>query len=105
MGAGNVDTGNGSQPDKVANFRGDMFLNDWTFSWLTRYIGAERVDAAVIMTHIRVAYDWNRYRFLFGINNVTDEDPPYAFNTGRNTDTRLYDVFGTYWYARVTFTM
>ena len=54
---------------------------------------------------IRVAYDWDRYRVLVGINNVFDEEPPYVFNTGRNTDTRLFDMFGTYWFARLTVTM
>ena len=54
---------------------------------------------------IRVAYDWERYRFVFGINNVADEDPPYLFGSGNNTDLFLYDAFGRYWFARMTFSM
>ena len=108
----------GSQPDLVFNTRVDMYLNDWTFSWLTRHIGDmndTRFDGSnpfgydVVDSYtkhdIRVAYDWERYRFAFGINNVTDEDPPYVFASGINTDGFLYDVFGSYWYARVTFSL
>ncbi len=109
----------GSQPDVVFNTRVDMYLNDWSFSWLTRNVGSmndTRFDVgsnpfgyssvdSYTKHDIRVAYDWERYRFAFGINNVTDEDPPYVFGSGNNTDTFLYDVFGTYWYARMTFSM
>ena len=108
----------GSQPDLQIATRADMSLNDWTFSWLMRHIGEmndtrfdgtnsfgyDKVDA-YYKHDLRVAYDWERYRFVFGINNVTDEDPPYVFASGINTDGFLYDVFGTYWYARVTFAM
>jgi iron complex outermembrane receptor protein len=109
----------GSQPDVVFNTRVDMYLNDWSFSWLTRNIGSmndTRYDVgsnpfgyssvdSYTKHDIRVAYDWERYRVAVGINNVTNEDPPYVFGSGNNTDTFLYDVFGTYWYARMTFSM
>jgi len=116
--AGGANGSGGSIPDLQANFRADLFLNNWSFSWLTRHIGdmddpdwdgnnAFGYDGtdAYYKHDVRVAYDWDRYRLMVGINNVTDEEPPYIFNTGRNTDTRLYDVFGTYWFARLTFTM
>ena len=54
---------------------------------------------------LRVAYDWDNYRLLIGINNVTDEDPPYVFDSGKNTDAFLYDVIGQYWFARLTFSL
>jgi len=108
----------GSQPDVAVNTRVDMFLNNWSFSWLMRHIGEmndTRFDGtnsfgydvvdAYYKHDLRVSYDWDRYRLLFGINNVTDEDPPYVFASGINTDGFLYDVFGTYWYARLTFSL
>lgn len=110
----------GSQPDLVFNTRADLFYNDWTFSWMMRHVG-DMLDTRFprastnsfgytgpgsYQKHdIRVAYDWERYRFVVGINNVTDEDPPYLFASGNNTDTFLYDVFGSYWFARVNFAM
>jgi outer membrane receptor protein involved in Fe transport len=117
-GAGGAD-GRGSIPDKSANFRADMFLNNWSFSWLTRYIGEmddpdfeaatntfgySKVDA-YYKHDLRVAYDWERYRLLIGVNNVLDEDPPYVFDSGTNTDSFTYDSFGMYWYARLTFSL
>ena len=108
----------GSIPDETANTRVDMYWNDWTFSWLMRYIGEmddPRFDGSNTFNYdtvdayykhdLRVAYDWDRYRLVFGINNVTDEDPPYVFASGVNTDAFLYDVFGSLWYARLTFSM
>ena len=108
----------GSIPDIQVNTRADLFLNDWSFSWLVRHVGDmddPRFDGSNSFGYsgpddyykhdIRVAYDWERYRLLFGINNVTDEDPPYLFASGINTDGFLYDVFGSYWFARLTFTL
>jgi iron complex outermembrane receptor protein len=109
----------GSIPDKSANTRIDMFLSNWTFSWMTRYIGEmddDRFDPTnntfgydgpgnYFKHDLRVAYDWERYRVVFGVNNVLDEDPPYVFASGVNTDAFLYDVFGSYWFARLTFSM
>ena len=108
----------GSQPDVQVSTRVDMYLNDWSFSWLMRHIGDmndTRFDGsnpfgydvvdAYYKHDLRVAYDWERYRLALGINNVTDEDPPYLFASGINTDGFLYDVFGMYWYARLTFSL
>ena len=108
----------GSQPDVQINTRADLFYNNWTFSWLMRHVGEmddtrhdgnnpfgyDVVDA-YYKHDLRIAYNWERYRLAFGINNVTDEDPPYVFGSGNNTDTFLYDVFGSYWYARLTFSL
>ena len=108
----------GSQPDLQVSTRLDMFLNDWTFSWLTRHIadmndsrfdgdnsfGYDVVDSYT-KHDLRVAYDWDQYRLLIGLNNATDEDPPYLFASGINTDGFLYDVFGRYWFARLTYSM
>jgi iron complex outermembrane receptor protein len=108
----------GSQPDVQISTRADWYLSDWTFSWMMRHIGEmndTRYDGgnpfgydkveAYYKHDLRVAYDWEQYRFVFGINNVTDEDPPYVFGSGNNTDLFLYEPFGTYWFARVTFSM
>ena len=115
--AGGADS-RGSIPDLMVNLRTDLFLNDWTFSWMVRYIGDMNDpdwDGNNVFGYsgpgsydkhdLRVAYDWERYRFVLGINNVTDEDPPYVFDSGTNTDSFLYDSFGTFWHARVTFSL
>jgi iron complex outermembrane receptor protein len=38
----------------------------------------------------------------FGINNVGDDDAPYAFNTGNNTSPSTYDVLGRYFFVAAT---
>lgn len=116
-GAGGADD-RGSIPRVVANFRADVAWQDWNFSWLTRYISDmndPRFDGNNPFGYsgpddydkhdIRASYRWDRYRFMVGVNNVFDEDPPYVFSTGNNTDTFLYDVIGRYMFARVTVEM
>ena len=63
----------GSQPDVQVSTRVDMFLNDWSFSWLMRHIGEmndDRFDGTNVFGYdvvdayykhdLRVAYDWER---------------------------------------------
>jgi len=39
--------------------------------------------------------------FAFGINNLFDKDPPYAFVTTRNTLSGVYDIIGRHFYMTV----
>ena len=116
-GAGGADD-RGSIPKWKINGRIDMFLNNWTFSWLMQYIssmndpdwnGDNVFNYSGVPDYwkhdLRVAYDWDHYRLLFGISNVLDKDPPYVFSSGNNTDLFLYNPFGRYWYARLTYSM
>jgi iron complex outermembrane receptor protein len=44
---------------------------------------------------LRGTYSWNNLNVMVGVNNVTDEEPPYfhsAFNA--NTEPGMYDVIG-----------
>jgi iron complex outermembrane receptor protein len=42
------------------------------------------------------------WTFTLGVNNVTDEDPPFCFSCELNSfDGSAYDVPGMFWYARV----
>jgi outer membrane receptor protein involved in Fe transport len=111
-GAGGAN-GRGSIPDLMANFKATVGWRDWTASWMVRYIadmddpdfdgnnpfgysGPDSYDKH----DLRVSYDWDQYGLMFGVNNVFDEDPPYVFNSGNNTDTFLYDVRGLYWFLQ-----
>ena len=108
----------GSIPRIKGNLRADVLYGDWTVSWSMQYISGmddPDFDGDNVFGYdtvpsydnhdLRVAYNWNQYRFLVGINNVFDEDPPYVFSSGNNTDTFLYDVFGRYWFARVSYAL
>lgn len=51
-------------------------------------------------------YTYKNLRFVGGINNVTDETPPYfhsAFNA--NTEPGVYDVIGRRLFASVTISL
>ena len=119
-GAGGADEP-GAIPRVHATLRTDLYIGNWSVSWLMRYISSmddpdfdgTGTDNPFGYTgpssydkhDLRFTYDWERYRLLIGINNVADEDPPYVFSSSDNTDTFLYDVFGRYWFARLTFTL
>lgn len=105
----------GSVPRIKANVQAKVDWRSFDFSWLTRYIhgmkdprfdgnnafGYERVKAH--MEHdVRVAWNLNEYRVLLGVNNLFDNDPPYVFSTGANTDLFLYRPIGRYIFLRVS---
>ena len=104
----------GSIPRVTANVSVSVDWQDWNFAWHTRYVSAMNnleYDGNNPFGHsgppnyykhdLRISYSWDRYRALLGINNVTDEDPPYVFSSGNNTDASLYDVYGQYWFVRL----
>jgi iron complex outermembrane receptor protein len=106
----------GSIPRVQANLRTDLYYRDWSFAWTMRFVssmsdpdfegdnvfGYDGVPS--YKNHdLRVVYNWSdKYRLLLGVNNLADEDPPYVFSSGNNTDVFLYDVFGRFWFARMT---
>ena len=102
-----------------ANFIGIVDWQDWDFTWRTRYIhsmtdpdftketnvfGYEDVRSH-IEHDIRVAWNRDNYRVVFGVNDVFDRDPPYVFSTGANTDLFLYNSMGRFGFARATMTL
>jgi iron complex outermembrane receptor protein len=105
----------GSIPQFKANAGLNFERNNWSVSWRTRIIGdmddprrngfnVFNYDGpeAHIEHDIRGRYQWNNYGFLVGVNNVFDEEPPYIFGTGNNTDLFTYSAMGRYFFARVS---
>ena len=70
--------------------------------------GGGELDSA-LFTDISASYNPaffdDSMTITLGVNNVLDEDPPYVFDSGTNTDSFTYDSFGMYWYARLTFSL
>ena len=54
---------------------------------------------------LRVAYNLDNWRFLAGVNDVFDEDPPYVFSSGNNSDLFLYSAMGRYFFVRISASM
>jgi outer membrane receptor protein involved in Fe transport len=93
---------------------------DWSIGWRIRFIGevddvCPTCDGNNLFNHDKVApqiehdlrfrFEPNdEWAFLAGVNNVFDEEPPYIFDTGTNTDAATYGsaVVGRYFFFRVT---
>jgi outer membrane receptor protein involved in Fe transport len=89
--------------------------NNWGLTWRTRitgdlddpnfngqnftgYDGAEEH----VEHDIRGTYQWNNYGFLLGVNNLFDEEPPFAIGSSSNADVFTYSAVGRYYFARVS---
>jgi iron complex outermembrane receptor protein len=120
-GVGNyaANDGSGAIPEYRLNFGVDYDVGRWSFGGRVRHIpyiedtraafdgtngpAGNPVNYDGIEEHtefdLRLGFDaTDTTALLFGINNVTGEDPPYAFSTGTNTAPGLYGtaVVGRY---------
>ena len=99
----------------------DYTWNNWGFNWATEYkSGLEDIRVKLgfagfvnntlgytgtddyFLHSARVSYQWDTASVTFGVNNVLDEDPPFAFNSGNNTFPQLYDIIGRYYFMAVS---
>jgi len=105
----------GSIPQFKANSSLSYARNDWSLTWQANVIGdMDDPNFSGInrlgydgpeenVTHnLRGRYQYNNYAFLLGVNNLFDEEPPYVFGSGNNTDLFSYSAMGRYYFARVT---
>ncbi|AZU03390.1 TonB-dependent receptor [Glycocaulis alkaliphilus] len=114
---GNYGAG-GASPEYLLLFGADWNYREFGLGWRTRFIpslndprydgrnflGYDDVDSNTIHD-VRVRWEARpNTQILFGVNNVFDQDPPYAFDTGTNTITGLYgsSVIGRYFFGRIT---
>ncbi|MEM6708773.1 MAG: TonB-dependent receptor, partial [Pseudomonadota bacterium] len=112
-GAGGADD-RGSIPRIRALFDVNVDWEAWDFRWGIRYIHGmddPRFDGNNVLGYdgppshtehdFRIAYNFDKVRVVFGVNDVFDNDPPYVFSTGNNTDLFLYDSIGRNLFLRV----
>ncbi len=113
-GAGGADD-RGSIPRIRGNFNANVDWQSWDFGLRARYIhgmddprfdgnnvfGYSDVDAHTEID-LRASYNWDKYRATLGVNDVFDNDPPYVFSSGNNTDLFLYDARGRYVFLRLS---
>ena len=98
----------------------EYFRDNWSFQWTTEYkseLTDLRVDAGLagfvnntlgytgtpdyFLHSARFRYDWDTLGVTVGVNNVLDEDPPYAFNSGNNLAPAVHDFIGRYFFVAV----
>jgi len=109
-----VKDGDGNFPEWKSNLNVALTQDDWAASWSMRYIdevqenwtvwwsntvGERTIDSQVIH-NVRFSYFLENMTVSVGVNNLLDEDPPFAasgFND--NTDPRTYDTNGRHIYV------
>lgn len=111
--------GGADQQGSIPRIRANLNLRvDWQAfdaSWHVRYIhsmkdpqfdGNNGLNYERIPSHtqhdVRLAWNTDRYRFLIGVNDLFDKDPPYIDGVSNNTDAFLYDVIGRFAFLRVS---
>lgn len=98
----------------------DYTWDNWGFNWSTEYqSGLKDIRVEIgqagfatntlgytgtddyFLHNARLRYDFDTASIVLGVNNVFDEDPPYAYNSGNNTFPQLYDIVGRYYFLSV----
>jgi outer membrane receptor protein involved in Fe transport len=103
-------SGDGNFPEWKTNADIRLAQDDWAASWAIRYIGevdepfgdedgVRTIDSQTVHD-ARFSYFMDNITATFGVNNIFDEDPPYA-DTGfnDNTDPRTYNTTGRHLYV------
>jgi iron complex outermembrane receptor protein len=93
----------------------DYARNNWGITWRTRitgdlddpnFNGQNRLGYDSAEEHVehdlRGRYQWNNYGFVLGVNNLFNEEPPFAIGSSSNADVYTYSAVGRYYFARVS---
>ncbi len=101
------------------NFTGTYAKGGFSFSWTVRYIDGmiyndgsndfNTVSPALRFTgtnevfyhDIVATYNWKKFLFIAGIDNLFDRTPPFALDGTENTAANAYDVLGRFFYAKL----
>ena len=115
--AGNA-SDRGSMPRIRATSNISVNRGNWDYTWRMRYVHGmddPRHDGNNVFGYdhvpshtehdVRVGWLVGDYRFLVGVNDLLDADPPYVFSSGNNTDLFLYGAIGRYAFLRMDFNM
>ncbi|MEX1196761.1 MAG: TonB-dependent receptor [Pseudohongiellaceae bacterium] len=113
------DNQDGNFPEWRWNFSTMWSMGNWDASYTARYIGEvtellnksihpgdelREVDSQMVHD-IQGSYSLDDYntRITLGVDNVADEQPPFAYSGfNDNTDPRTYETVGRFYYGRVT---
>ncbi|MBL8532037.1 MAG: TonB-dependent receptor [Hyphomonadaceae bacterium] len=114
---GNINGGSG-YPEWRSVLDIDYAVGPWTLSWQSRFqsslydpnCATPRTTAGAFCSNpnalgyngtpdyalhdARIRFAGDTYSLTFGVNNIADEQPPYAIVTGTNTYPALFDVIG-----------
>lgn len=126
-GPGEVDFSDPTSIPRVRlNFAADYEFGSLSFGWRTRMIGeldaincfngpcTVNADGANFLGYDKADAHWEHdlrgrwevndtWKVSLGVNNIFDEEPPFIFSTGNNTDVGIYGtaVVGRFYFLRV----
>ena len=101
-------------PEWKSALTATLSQNNWSVSLAWRYIDEMEIDDqigfdefnteadAVNYFDVYGAYNWDNIQLSVGMENFTDEEPPFVPSISANT-APIYDWLGRFYYARVKF--
>jgi iron complex outermembrane receptor protein len=110
--------GFGVYPEWRMNSSFGLKAESWSIDWIIRWLSetndlwrspatsADTVAESIIYNDLVGTYAYENIKVIAGINNLTDEEPPYfhsAFNA--NTEPGVYDVVGRRLFVSVTLSL
>lgn len=103
-------------PDIKSNVSLGLSRDNWSASLTWRYLDEMEVsdeigfdeftDTTDAMNYFDLygSYNWDRFQFSVGIENLTDEEPPFVPSISANTSP-IFDFLGRFYSARIKFSM
>jgi iron complex outermembrane receptor protein len=101
-------------PEWKSALTGTLSQNNWSVSLAWRYIDEMEIDDQIGFDELNPkadevhyfdlygAYNWDNIQISVGMENFTDEEPPFVPSISANT-APIYDWLGRFYYARVKF--
>jgi iron complex outermembrane receptor protein len=103
--------GMGSIPEIKGHFDVVYSTQDWSYSWITNYVsklneysGSEKnVMEEWVTFDARLGYSYEPWGLdlAFGVDNLTDREPPQTLQGNDNIDSKTHSLIGRYFYAQV----
>ncbi|MBD3646765.1 MAG: TonB-dependent receptor, partial [Pseudomonadales bacterium] len=100
-------------PEWRSNFKATLTRNNWSLSLGWRYLDEMDVFDVIEFDNIHTTadaqhyfdidghYDLGAWRLAAGVENFTNEEPPYVTDVSANTS-GIYDFLGRFYYVRVS---
>ncbi len=103
-------------PELKSTFTVGLQRDDWNVSASWRFLDEMNIDDqigvgvldpntdSVSYFDLYAAYSWDRFQVSFGIENLTDEAPPFIPSISSNTNS-TFDFLGRFYSARIKFSL
>lgn len=103
--------GLGSIPELKGHFDIEFQKESWRYSWVTNYVSKleetyyseKKTLGEWITFDAKVGYNYQPWGLdiAFGVDNVTDREPPESLSGNDNIDAKTHNLIGRYYYTRI----